>query len=88
MLDQDPSSNMRLTGWNALIALGITIFLLVAICTVYGFLYLLGSMISGNDVSIWKFPSYVATVIQGLGWCFGPMIFIPSFALLQRFRIK
>jgi hypothetical protein len=80
--------NMRISGQNFLYALGIACLFVLVFSAI---LAMIGAVVTANNspnpAGMEFFGIFANTLYGGL-FCWGPGVFIISFALLQRFRVK
>ena len=79
---------MGITGKSALYALGIALIGVVLLTMVYSLMAAIVGTSSSGEFDIGLLLGRAYGFIQVLGLCAGPVIFLLSFALLQRFRIR
>ena len=79
---------MSMTGGSALYALCIAAIGVVLLTVIYSLMAAVVDTSSSGKFEFGLFLGRAYGFIQVLGICAGPVIFILSFALLQRFRIR
>lgn len=79
---------MKLTGRNALQALGIALVAVALLSLAYSLMSIFFDLSdpAGFDFSV--FLNRVRGLFMSVGTCAGPVVFILAFALLQRLKIK
>jgi len=85
---KNAESRMRKTGKHALAALGVGVVLTVLLALLMGAVSLLDDFLNGEPISL---QGAVFQAREGLitaGLCVIPVVFLLTFALLQRIRIK
>lgn len=88
-----PQNNrINISGKNALIALLIAFIVTLILAGIYALMALFIYVNSDNTINVANVINYFGKIfwqmIKQVGFCALPIIFILSFALLQRFRIK
>jgi hypothetical protein len=84
----DSPSQIRMTGRNALIAVGIALAITVIVTAVYVLMGTVLYRVNGDDVSLSWVLNDAVNLFKLIGFCGAPVLFILAFALLQRFRIR
>ncbi len=86
------NSRMQITGKNFLIALLIAFTITVILTFIYSCMASFLNFNTKEDVNISAVINYLSqsfvSLFKFVGMCAAPIIFLLSFALLQRFRIK
>ncbi len=86
------NSRMNITGKNFLIALLIAFIITVALTFIYSCMASFLNFNTKEDVNVSAVITYLSqafvSLFKSVGMCAAPIIFLISFALLQRFRIK
>ena len=85
-------SRMSITGKNFLIALLIAFAVTGILTVIYSCMGLFLNFNAKEDVDFWAVITYLGqsfiSLFKFVGTCAAPIIFILTFALLQRFRVK
>lgn len=79
---------MKITGKNFLIALLIAFIITVILTVVYLCAAFLLNLNTTQEFNVSVIVTYLTQGFVTVGVCFAPIVFLLSFALLQRFRIK
>ena len=85
-IDSDKSLT-RITGKSALYSLGIALIGVFILSLLYGLISTGVNTFESGQFDVWKFLGSIVGFFQVLGLCVGPVIFLLSFALLQRLRL-
>ena len=81
-------SLMSITGRNALTALGVGIIATVPVALLLGVARLFFDSMDNKDLDFAAAGNQILGGLIGLGICITPVVFILTFALLQRIRIR
>jgi hypothetical protein len=85
-------SRINITGKNAVIALLTAFIITIVLTIIYSLMALFIHVNSDNVITIANITSYLGKIfwqiLKQVGFCALPVVFILSFDLLQRFRIK
>ena len=85
-------SEIKITGKNFLIALLIAFIITIILTFVYSCMAFVLNFDTKEEISISGIITYFiqpfVNLFKTVGICFAPIVFLLSFALLQRFRIK
>ena len=79
---------MQLTGRSAMRALGIALVGVVVLTAIYSLMAAFLDATSAGKFDLGLLLKRATGLFQAIGMCAGPILFILSFALLQRFRIR
>jgi len=83
---------MNIAGKNFLIALLIAFTITFILTFIYSCMASLVNFNTKDDVNVFAVINYLSqsfvSLFKAVGMCAAPIIFLLSFALLQRFRIK
>ena len=88
-----PQKNrINVTGKNALVALLIAFIITIVVTIIYSLMALFFYFDGNNNISIAGMTGYLGKAfvqtLKQIGLCALPVVFLLSFALLQRFRVK
>ena len=86
--DEAEPTLMNQTGRNAAYALGLSLGVAFAFGLGYTLLSLIGDTMDRKQIDFWSIPTRVFGFFQLTSICVAPIVFLISFALLQRHRIK
>lgn len=81
-------TNVRITGQNFLYAIGIAFLFVLVISTIFALMSAAANAIDPQNASGIGFARVFVNTLYGGLLCWGAPVFIASFALLQRFRVK
>ena len=87
-IDPRQPSRMQVTGRNALVAVLIAFVLVTLLTCLYAFMGVTLSKLNGDETSLPWILEQTIGMFKMVGLCAGPIVFLLSFALLQRFRIN
>ena len=87
-LEQQSQSMMSVTGRNAAYALGLSLGVGFVFALAYTFMSVIADSVDGKVTGIWILFERILGFFQVTGVCISPIVFIISFALLQRLKIK
>ncbi len=79
---------MSQTGRNAAYALGLSLGVAFALGLGYTFMTLIADTVDKKSIDLWSIPKRVFGFFQVTSICAAPIVFLISFALLQKTRIK
>ena len=85
--DAEPTL-MSQTGRNAAYAVGLALGVAFAFSLAYTLLSLIGDTVDRKQIDFWTIPTRVFGFFQVTSICAAPIVFLISFALLQRHKIK
>ena len=93
MKNKMPENNrINITGKNALIALLVAFIATIVLTIIYSSMALFFYFDGNNNISITGITDYLrkafAQTFKQISLCAVPIVFLLSFALLQRFRVK
>lgn len=79
---------MKQTGRNAAYALGLSLAVAFALSLGYTLLSLIADTMDRREIDVWSIPGRVFDFFRVTSICAAPIVFLISFALLQRHRLK